>query len=128
VAVVVYATKAEFEEWLEGDVTPPHPERLLRAASNDLDRVLKLAVYDVDTDGNPTDSDVAESFRIACCWQAALIATKPRGNRSNYVSMTSSKVSWTRAVGKDGRMVPQGIADEAWSELLASGVRWQVFH
>ncbi|WP_267244352.1 hypothetical protein [Streptomyces sp. PR69] len=72
----VYATTTQLAEYL-GAAPPTNAARLLLRASELLDAdFLKVAVYDVDENGLPTDPLVAAAFRNAVCaqvefWQEA---------------------------------------------------------
>jgi hypothetical protein len=74
VAQPVYATPEEYAAWLypddEAPVPPAGATRALRAASGRIDELLLTAHYDTDTDGKPTDADVAEALMEATCAQA----------------------------------------------------------
>jgi hypothetical protein len=51
-------------------IAPPEDlDRLLLRASELLDDYLRTALYDTDDDGFPTDTDIIEVFRDACCAQ-----------------------------------------------------------
>jgi hypothetical protein len=65
----VYATTTQLAEYL-GAAPPLDGARLLLEASRLLDRdFLKAAVYDVDSTGLPTDTEVAAAFAEAVCAQ-----------------------------------------------------------
>ncbi len=64
-----YATSAELNDWLGSGVTAPaDPDRLLARASTLVDEMVR-APFDIDTDGIPTDPDVAAVLRDATCAQ-----------------------------------------------------------
>jgi hypothetical protein len=62
----VYATTTQLAEYL-GEAVPLDAVRLLTDASRALDDALKTARYLVDTDGLPTNSEVAAAFAEAVC-------------------------------------------------------------
>jgi hypothetical protein len=67
----VYATPEQLSAYT-GRPAPGDADGLLARASRFLDtEVLKSCVYDVDADGMPTASDVAEGFAQAVCAQVA---------------------------------------------------------
>lgn len=74
---MAYATAAELaaSDFLSADLVLPssaEQARLLSRASRLLDAtVLMQAVYTVDDDGDPTDTDVIAALRDAACAQAA---------------------------------------------------------
>lgn len=65
----VYATAADYtavaEEAWDGD--GPTLLKRLRAASVEVEKITRLAVYDTDDDGFPTDQDIADAFTEATC-------------------------------------------------------------
>lgn len=69
-----YATPAELTAWLpDGLDSPSDASRMLASASRAVDRMLTVlgAIYDVDTDGVPTDTSVIVALREATCAQAS---------------------------------------------------------
>jgi hypothetical protein len=70
VAAVLYATPEQYAAYVDPEPVPDNVAGLLRDASLMLDsRVLRYALYDVDTSGAPTDPLVAAAFRDAVCAQ-----------------------------------------------------------
>ena len=72
---MTYATAADLaaSDFLPTGLTAPtgaEATRLLSRASRMVDSMLRRAVYDVDTDGLPTDADVIVAVRDATCAQA----------------------------------------------------------
>jgi hypothetical protein len=61
---VAYATSGDLATRL-GYAAPANAGTLLDRGSRDIDRALQCAVYDVDTDGNPTDAAVTLAMRDA---------------------------------------------------------------
>lgn len=69
---MAYATTAQLADWVgDSQDLPADPEqtRLLDRASTLVDSLLIEAVYDVDADGNPTSTDVADALADATCAQ-----------------------------------------------------------
>ena len=66
--MTAYATPAEFTTFAAG-VLPADIDRLLLRASELVDDYTRTAMYDVDTDGFPTDADDIAAFRDATCAQ-----------------------------------------------------------
>jgi len=64
----VYATTTQLANYL-GAAPALDSARLLREASKLLDDLILAAVYDVDDEGMPTDSDVTAAFADAVCSQ-----------------------------------------------------------
>ncbi|GAB2519473.1 hypothetical protein [Paramicrobacterium agarici] len=70
-----YATPSDYFDFLDGEIPDPVPDEQqlkakLRRASIVIDGRLRLAVYDTDEDGYPTDADVSEALKDATCAQA----------------------------------------------------------
>lgn len=65
----VYAIEADYaffaEDPFDGDATKLG--KRLRAASIEVEKIARLAVYTVDVDGYPTDLAVSEAFTEATC-------------------------------------------------------------
>ncbi|MDJ0337466.1 hypothetical protein [Cryobacterium sp. PH31-O1] len=65
----VFATTADFarlaEDPFEGDDTKLG--KRLRSASIEVEKLTRMAVYDVDDDGYPTSADLTEAFAEATC-------------------------------------------------------------
>jgi len=66
----VYATSSDYVTYT-GDEPPAKIDALLRRASAQVESHIRLAVYDVDDEGYPTDVDVADALRDATCAYAA---------------------------------------------------------
>jgi len=64
----VYATTTDYTTFTDGDTTT---DALLRRASVVVEGLTRLAVYDVDVDGMPTDPDIDQAFTDATCAQVA---------------------------------------------------------
>lgn len=65
----VYATEDQYGTYAEDafDGSEETLAKRLRAASGEVERLARFAVYDVDDDGKPTDAKVAEAFAEATC-------------------------------------------------------------
>lgn len=65
----VYASAADYESFAEepfdGDTVLL--SKRLRSASIEIEKLTRRALYDVDTDGYPTDAATAEAFTEAAC-------------------------------------------------------------
>lgn len=77
-AMRVYATASDYRDFI-GDPEPeeetepvadPVLNALLRRASIRIDSYTRTSRYNTDTDGYPTDADIAEAFKWATCAQA----------------------------------------------------------
>lgn len=134
--MIVHATPEQLaaEPW---SVTPDNAAVLLRAASRMVDGALLTAVYDVDTDGRATGSDVLDVLRDATCAQAAAWSALgidplvgPAGDSGPAVvaskSIGSGSISYDRsgaAIAAQARAQAATIlAPEAWSILATSGL------
>ncbi|MFL2001439.1 hypothetical protein [Microbacterium sp. A1-JK] len=127
----VYATPAQYDEladepW-DGD-EGLLPKRL-RAASIEVEKLTRMAVYDVDTDGYATDADTSDAFAEAVCaivehWQDT---GDPRGVESHQGAVSILSVSLgTTSSGKDGstarEKLAQRIGDKAIDILTNAGL------
>lgn len=100
----VYATPSDYDEVAESpwdrtdDANDPETARLakrLRSASIEIEGIVRLAVYDTDDDGYPTDQDTAEAFMEATCavveyWD---VEDDPTGAEANVGAVKIGSVS-----------------------------------
>jgi hypothetical protein len=65
----VYASASDYEAAAEDpfDGDESKLSKRLRAASVEVEKLTRLAVYDTDDDGYPTDQDIADAFTEATC-------------------------------------------------------------
>lgn len=63
-----YASEADLTAWLPSGTVVADAERLLRRASELLDDTVRLP-FAADSDGIPTDTEIAAALRDACCAQ-----------------------------------------------------------
>lgn len=65
----VYATPADYTKYAEEDWDgdPEVLKKRLRSASIEVEKLTRLARYDADDDGYPTDADATEAFAEATC-------------------------------------------------------------
>ncbi len=124
----VYATEAEYADWLGLDDPPAGAATALRRASMVVDEMLFGAVYDVDDDRLPTDTDVAEALRDATCAQAEYGRTTGDASMVGAAGITTvslGSLSYTKAAtgtaattsGGNGRWSPT-----AWGILQRAGL------
>jgi hypothetical protein len=118
-----YATVAEFADFLDPDPVPANAARLLANASRKLDQVLIGAIYTTDSDGLPTDPDLAEVFREATCLQAQYVADldDETGAKANVSQMRVGNVYVTRALSVVGDGTPR-VSPEMVTLLQAEGL------
>ncbi|MFG2277518.1 hypothetical protein ACGFNQ_02370 [Streptomyces asoensis] len=130
----VYATVDEFEAYPGG--TSPAPsttEARLGQASRMLDRqVLRSCVYDVDTDGAPTNTLVAAAFRDAVCAQVAWweeVGDPSGADAVGWGSVSIGSVSLGRSVtAVSGEDAPaRQICPAAWDALLSPDLTADIF-
>lgn len=121
---LVYATLADLAGSKPEDVTLSSSDteltRQLAAASRVIGRATKTAIYDTDTDGYPTDTEVREAFRQATCAQVYWWAETgdEQGIQAQYNSVSIGSVSISR--GSSGGAPPSGqqLAPAAHTALL----------
>lgn len=68
--MLVFATASQYEEFAEEPFEDPGDDdarlnKRLRSASVEVQKLVRLAVYDIDEDGYPSDEDVALAFAEA---------------------------------------------------------------
>lgn len=69
--MIVYATSTDLATWT-GDTAPANVNNLLRSASILVRNATRAALYDVDSSGKPSDTDILKAFNDATCAQAAM--------------------------------------------------------
>lgn len=88
-------------------------EKRLRSASIEVEKIVRLARYDVDDDGYPTDEDIAEAFTEATCaivehWQET---DDPRGVEALQGAVKIGSVSLgTTSSSSDGLNARERLA------------------
>jgi len=130
--VAAYATPAQ---WAASDYAlatmpaDPEAQRRLNRASRIIDEMIITAIYDVDDDGLPTDTKIADALRDATCAQAEYMASAgdPLGiGATNQISSFSiGSVSVTRKAGQNGSDTPSRYAPAAWTILQQAGLTGQ---
>lgn len=124
---VVYATTADYATWLRA-APPSGSRRALAEASRAVDEMLRTAIYDVNDDGLPTDTDVAAALRDATCAQAeyarAVLDTNSVGASGIFQSVSIGSVSLGRAgrAGAEGDKAPAPWSAKAWQILQQAGL------
>ena len=126
---LVYATQAELSAYAPAGVTVPgEPEatRLLTAASKEIRRATKTAIYDVDEDGYPTDTAIRQAFRDATCAQAIWRPGDPLPGAETggeYSSVSIGSVTLSRgAKSAAAAGSPSWLAEQADTELRDAGI------
>ncbi len=128
VAAPVYATVAEYHQYVDDSTFAP-PDRLLARASRIVDEVLFGALYDVDADDLPTDPDVAAALRDATSaqvdWLRANGDTTGAGGVPVVQSATIGSISFTGATRTPAGRTRSGaeVAPEVPGILEGAGLR-----
>jgi hypothetical protein len=112
-----YATPADLQTFVSAatwaEIT--EPDRQLRRASEEIDDVVRLA-YEIDVDGLPTDTDVAEVLREATCAQVE--AWVEVGEENDIDGLAGSHITVT---GYSGQRAPR-LAPRALRILRVAGL------
>lgn len=133
---LVYATQADLVAYTPAkhvDRIPGEPEasRLLAIASKEVLLATRTAVYDTDSDGYPTNTDVRAALRDATCAQALWWMINPdeeTGIADEYDSVSIGSVRLTKKTTSGGRQagLPVGgsgrLAAMAATELAVAGL------
>lgn len=130
----VYATASEYYDFTGGDdpnldengdpVEAPTTDKdlnaLLRRASGVIDGLTRSSRFDVDEDGYPSDTEVADAFRDATCAQVAYWheTEDPTGAVSQEGTFSIGSVS----IGARGRTSGNGAPDEQTSRIASEAV------
>lgn len=120
----VYATGAQFADWLGLTEPPAGADRMLRAASLDVERILRCAVYPVDDAGMPTDPAHITAMQDATCAQAEYNRGRgdPYGVGAGRISQaTIGRISVQRA-GATGAVAPGRNSAQAAEILQQAGL------
>jgi hypothetical protein len=116
----VYATAGQYDEFAEEPWggTPELLEKRLRAASIEVEKLLRTAVYATDDDGYPLDADTGDVFAEATCavveyWQftddpygveatqgAVKIGSVSLGTTSSGADNSSAREKLARRIGE----------------------------
>lgn len=103
----VYATQADYESSPYGATPAPADiANRLAVASDDIDEIVLTAVYDVDDDGAPTNTDVIAALKSATIAQAKYTIDRDdeagTGQVATEVAIGSARVKYGSAAGGDG--------------------------
>lgn len=127
----IYATPADYyllaEEEFDG--TPELLAKRLRSASIEIEKLIRLATYETDDDGYPTDADTADVFTEATCaivehWQ---FTDDPYGVEATQGAVKIGSVSLgTTSSGADNsterEKLARRIGDKAITILTNAGL------
>ena len=132
--IPVYADAADLTNWT-GTTAPDNATTLLRTASMVVRRATKTAVYAVDDNNVPSDTDISDAFRAATCAQAAAMAANDvdplagQAGASQEIASTSiGSASISFAAGGSAEMAASLLADlcsEAAMILSGAGLLGQ---
>ncbi|CAM5331936.1 hypothetical protein [Streptomyces aurantiogriseus] len=121
---MAYATEAEFAAFLDPDSPPAHARRLLDTASDQIDELIRFAVYEVDADGDPLSVQVADALTKATIHQAQYLMTTgdETGANANVSSMSQGGLSIARSFGSGGSGRTPRYSENAIGALRAQGL------
>lgn len=126
----VYATVSDYADFAELEYTDDvQLAKRLRSASEQVEKLTRLAVYDTDEDGYPTDPDVEAAFRDATCAIAEHWADTddPRGVDATQGAVKIGSVSLGTTSSSTDTMsardkLAQRIGDRAIDILTLAGL------
>lgn len=119
-----YATTTDLANYIGGSV-PDDADRMLARATELIDRILITATYQVDADGDATDTDVIAALTKATCAQVAwwVETGDETGLAGVYQSISIGGVSLSRGgSASKGSSNGSRIAPDAWNVLSAAGL------
>ena len=90
--MLVYATPAEYAEWLGKESPPAGALQALRAASINVNQIITTAVYDVDAEGHPLSETIRDALRDATCAQAEYARATGDANNTGGLHMGSVQI------------------------------------
>jgi glycerol-3-phosphate dehydrogenase len=121
---MAYATEAEFAAFLEPDSPPAHARRLIDTASDQVDELIRFAVYEVDAEDDPVSVKVAGALKKATIYQAHYLMTTgdETGANANVSSMSQGGLSIARSFGSGGSGRTPRYSENAVGVLRAQGL------
>jgi hypothetical protein len=119
---MAYATEEEFAAFLAPDSPPAHARRLLDTASDQIDELILYSVYEIDAEGHPVSSRVADALTKATIYQAQYLKETgdETGANANVSSLSQGGLSIGRSFGNSGR-TPR-YSENAVGALRAQGL------
>ena len=119
---MAWATVDELAAWMPAEL-PADAERMLTRASELITYVTRFAVYDVDTDDEPTDTTVLAALRDATCAQVEYWAEvgedEDVGGSVQGISLGPLQVQYGAG---DNRVTPTFLAPRAQRILSNAGL------
>jgi|GEM_PF-5303367 len=123
----VYATPAQYAEWLGLDAPPAGATQALRAASIRVAELLMTACYSVDDEGYPSDVDQRQACADAVCAVAA--SARIDGDTSGdgvspYQTVSVGSASLSRGTRQGGTTPSATVPglDRAYAILQLAGL------
>ncbi len=117
-----YATGEQLADYT-GAPQPVDAARLLARASELVNDHTLTAVYDIDTDGNPTRSDVVDALRKAVCAQVEFwVASDEEDDILGPLQGMSSGATQQQYGAGENRATPMYLAPRAARHLRAGGL------
>lgn len=131
-ATRIYATSAEYQDYT-GQTPPSDIDKLLRDASRMLvAEVFRLCWYEVDEDGYPANTLVAEAFRDAVCaqvewWDEIGDSTGAAAVSWGTVKLGSAQLSRSVTATSGAASAAREVAPKAWDALRSDDLTPDVF-
>ena len=119
-----YASVQDYLGWADVSSAPAGIGRVLDLASTRVDELLVGVIYDVDSQGRPTDLELADVLRRATCEQALfMLESGDTTGAGAFTQQTVGRVSWTRGQGSSkAQDASQRYAPGAVSILHVEGL------
>lgn len=129
-----FATALDLARFIHGDTAtaaqaPDGAEMLLRHASMTIRRATRNALYDIDADGYPTDSEVSAAFRDATCaqaWAASELKVNPATGSAGVTAEVTTKslgsASVSYSVNNMAAAYRDGVANGRYLSPMAYGI------
>ncbi|MEU6635713.1 hypothetical protein [Streptomyces rochei] len=121
---MAYATESEFAAFLAPDSPPAHARRLLDTASDQIDELIRFAVYEVDAEGDPVSPKVADALTKATIYQAQYLKETgdETGANANVSSLSQGGLSIARSFGANGSGKTPRYSENAIGALRREGL------
>ena len=120
---MAYATSAQLVTFLGAASAPAPADRLLARASEVVDEALRLAVYDVDDTGQPTDARVVTAVADATCAQVEFwLASDEEDDILGPLQGIALGGMQLQYGAGDNRATPTYLAPRAWRLLKNAGL------
>lgn len=119
----VWATTTDLANWID-DTPPLDARRMLAHATRKVRALVQMAIYDVDTAGEPTDVDVIAAVRDATCDLAQwwIQSGDEHGARSLFTSVSIGGVSLSRGGRGNGTSDTPAVPPSTYDVLRLAGL------